>query len=201
MNATTNTMASFPEKLKQNTAVPHTELEDLTLSKAIISPDVSAKNYLLYLDLMHDVIYNVESTVYPKLNSVIPDINERKKLAYIQQDFTALGYEKSNIKKNVLKLEDNFTIGFAMGVMYVIEGSSLGGRVIYKNIQKNLGYDNESGAAYFSGYGDKTGSHWKNFMAALSEYEKEHNNADEIIAGASHAFKAITKHFTENSAK
>lgn len=201
MNATIKTMASFPEKLKQNTAGPHTKLEELPLSKSIISPEVDTKNYLLYLDLMHDIIYDVENTVYPRLNTIITDIEERKKLSFIEQDFTVLAHKKDSVKKNALELENNFSTGFAMGIMYVIEGSSLGGRVIYKNIHKNLGYDNENGAAYFSGYGDKTGSYWKNFMAALSDYEKEYNNADEIIAGANHAFKAITKHFTENSAK
>jgi len=84
-----------------------------------------------------------------------------------------------------------------MGILYVIEGSTLGGRVIYKNIHQNLELDADSGAAYFSGYGELTEPLWKGFMAELVAYEQINNTGDEIIAGANHAFNAIHKHFQE----
>lgn len=201
MNASVNTLPTFPEKLKQNTSVPHTQLEELPLSKAIISPDVNTEDYLLYLDLMQDIIYEVENIIYPKLSTIIQDIEERRKNPLIEADFSALSYTKNKPARSVLNLKDDISTGYAMGIMYVIEGSTLGGRVLYKNIEKHLGYNNDKGAAYFAGYGDKTGSNWKNFMLTLSNYENEHGNADDIIAGANHAFTSITKHFTENSAK
>jgi heme oxygenase len=67
--------------------------------------------------------------------------------------------------------------------------------VILKNITGALGHNADSGAAYFSGYGNKTGSHWKTFLDALLQFETENNAGEEIIAGANFAFEAIHAHF------
>lgn len=77
----------------------------------------------------------------------------------------------------------------------MVEGSTLGGRFILKNVSKVLQLSEEQGVSYFNGYGEKTGSFWKNFLAFLSEYEQEHNCGNEIIEGAVYAFDSIYKHF------
>lgn len=86
-----------------------------------------------------------------------------------------------------------------MGIMYVVEGSTLGGRFILKNVQENLGYNEEKGASYFSGYGNKTGSFWKKYLNSLTEFESKTNSQEEIIEGADYAFRVIGKHLSENS--
>jgi heme oxygenase len=86
-------------------------------------------------------------------------------------------------------------VPFALGVFYVIEGSSLGGRFILKNIVNNPQLSNDQGVSYFKGYGDKTGSYWKNFLNVLAEYEQNNNCANSIIEGAVYAFDSIYNHF------
>ena len=57
----------------------------------------------------------------------------------------------------------------AMGSLYVIEGSALGGRVIAPQLKRTLGLDQGRGASYFNGFGGETGAMWANFrtQAAL----------------------------------
>ncbi len=53
------------------------------------------------------------------------------------------------------------------GCLYVIEGATLGGQIIIKNLNAHLGLTATSGASFFAGYGAQTGARWKAFCAAV----------------------------------
>lgn len=191
--------ASFLDNLRSKTAASHTGLEDLPISKIIVDPKITTEDYVLYLNLMHDVVKNLEDNIYPILAPVIDDLDQRKKVPSLVNDIL---FAKGEIKQYEAPFDTTgISTAFAMGLMYVVEGSTLGGRFILKNIQEHLGFNEENGASYFSGYGNKTGSVWKKFLNALTDFESESNSADEIIAGADYAFNAIHKHLAENSAR
>lgn len=193
-------LSSFPKKLKEETAELHQSLENLPLSKRLLQPDLTREEYLQYLDLMNDVISEVELEIFPLVSSVISDIDQRKKVHTFQHDFDSLNFEIKG-KKEVFDLSNKENLlPFGLGILYVIEGSTLGGKVIFKHVQKALGLDQNNGASYFYGYGEKTGDFWKSFMIQLSNYENLHQNGDEIIAGANFAFQCIHHHFLVNSA-
>lgn len=186
---------TFLDRLRKNTAVSHTQLEELPVSKSIMKPDVSSAEYITYLALMHDVVKDAETNVFPALSDIVTDMKERNKTILIEDDLKGLGHPKAGYTTLFENAQD-YSIAFKLGIFYVIEGSSLGGRVILKNINAVLGHDETNGASYFSGYGNQTGSHWKSFLNTLVQYEDENNAEDEIIAGANFAFKTIAKHFT-----
>lgn len=191
--------ATFLENLRSVTAQSHTNLEALPISASIMNPEVTNAEYALYLNLMHDVVKDAEENIFPTISEIVTDLNDRNKTHLLEQDLKTLGIVKD---RDIKPLSESLSVpskGFAMGIFYVIEGSSLGGRVILKNINTALGHDIENGAAYFGGYGVQTGSYWKNFLSMLTQYEAENNNADEIIAGADYAFNAISRHFSTPS--
>lgn len=189
---------SFLNNLRNKTAESHNGLEALPISKSIVDPKITIEEYALYLNLMHDVVYQLEEEIYPILSHLISDLIERKKAQLILED---LKYIESDKKETVypFKNASEISVPFAMGIMYVVEGSTLGGRFILKNIQESLGFNEEKGASYFAGYGNKTGSYWKNYLNALTNFESETNSEAEIIAGADYAFQIIGKHLFENS--
>ena len=191
------TTLTFLDKLRSKTSASHKNLESLPISKSIVNPSITIEDYALYLCLMHDVVKNLEEDIYPILSDVIPDLNERKKAQHIIND---LKFTKSEKKQNHSPFDvTKISVPFAMGIMYVVEGSTLGGRFIIKNIQESFGFDEENGASYFGGYGNKTGSYWKKFLNALTDFETKNNAEEEIIAGADYAFRAIHKHLSENA--
>jgi len=199
---TTLTTPAFLENLRTATADSHTGLEELPISKSVMNPKVSKEEYLLYLSLMHDVVKDAEENIFPQLKDIITDLSERNKYSKLENDLKVLGHSKTTIENNpVSDGLKNPTTAFSLGILYVIEGSSLGGRVILKNINTALGYDIENGASYFGGYGGQTGSHWKKFIGMLTQYEAQTNSGKEIIAGADYAFNAISRHFIANVSK
>jgi heme oxygenase len=191
--------ASFLNNLRIKTAASHKGLEALPISKSVVDPQITIEEYALYLSLMHDVVQNLEEDIYPVLSNLIYDLNDRKKAHLLVEDLKHIGSTKTQII-SPFKNASEISVPFAMGIMYVIEGSTLGGRFILKNIQENLGFTEEKGASYFAGYGNKTGSFWKNYLNSLTDFEAQNKSEEEIIAGADYAFRIIGKHLSENSA-
>jgi len=195
MNPNLNSSLSFDflDTLKSQTAFAHKRLENLPVSSCILSPEMKIEDYAHYLKLMYDVHNDVEKNIYPLLSPFIDDLKEREKKHLIKEDLNFLNYNKP-ASTPVFNIE-NQTIPFALGILYVVEGSSLGGRFILKNLETIPGLDNGKGVSYFTGYGNKTGSQWKNFLNLLTKYEDENNCEDEIINGAVYAFDCIHDHF------
>lgn len=186
---------TFIQRLRNSTAQSHKNLEALPVSVSVANPGITIQEYILYLMLMRDVVYDAETNIYPALATIITDIGQRKKLHFIDKDLTVLSTPLMQAATPLSKNNKEHSVAFALGIMYVVEGSSLGGRVLLKNINASLGYDETHGARYFAGYGPQTGSTWKAFMEVMQGYAAKNHCEDEIIAGADFAFKAIYSHF------
>ena len=192
-NFTSSISSKFLTDIKSKTANSHKKLESLSVSASILSPEMKVADYVEYLSLMHDVHKNTEEIIFPFLSGIINDLETRKKKHLIENDLNYLNHKKVFSNK-VFNIQEP-TLAFALGILYVIEGSSLGGRFILKNITTVPGLDNGEGTSYFNGYGDKTGSYWKSFLNSLSEYEQNYNCGETIIEGAVYAFESIYNHF------
>ena len=72
----------------------------------------------------------------------------------------------------------------ALGFLYVLEGSTLGGRVIDKQLR--LRGLSPEGLSFFQGYGEATGTRWKAFCAVLER-------ADDRTAAARGARSAFVQ--------
>lgn len=193
---TDTTTASFLENLRSGTNDSHKKLESLPVSASILSQNLSIGGYAHYLKLMRDVVVATEDTVFPILAAVVPDLEQRRKSALLGKDLDTIGNTDHQIR--TVFNDGNFSVAFALGIMYTVEGSSLGGRFILKNINAVLGFDENKGAQYFAGYGNHTGSYWKNFLNILMQYEQQNGSGDEIIAGAQYAFDRIYDHFEQH---
>lgn len=186
-------VSNFLQDLKTKTADSHKKLESLPVSASILSPEMKIEDYIHYLKLMCDVHKNTEEIVFPLVSDIIEDLEQRKKTHLIENDLSFL-QSKAVKSKEVFNVSE-MSIPFALGVFYVIEGSTLGGRFILKNVATNEKLSNNQGVSYFNGYGDKTGSFWKSFLNVLEAYEAENNNGESIIEGAIFAFDSIYNHF------
>jgi heme oxygenase len=74
-----------------------------------------------------------------------------------------------------------------MGALYVLEGSTLGGRVIGRHIAATHGLTGE-GLAYYAGHGTRTGAMWSAFRARLDGFDGE---GEAVVAAANETFDAM----------
>ena len=191
-----NQSDSILNKLRTHTATLHSALEQTPISVALLDEHVSTQNYTAYLQKMRAIVAFYESKVFPALADTLPDLSEREKLPLIDEDLKYLSSHTSDspVFKNTDESEPS--TGYALGCMYVMEGSTLGGKVILKHASKVLGIVPTQGGSYFAGYGEDTGHYWKTFLQTLQEYSTNHDCDQEILAGAKDTFTSI-KHYFE----
>jgi heme oxygenase (biliverdin-IX-beta and delta-forming) len=199
-NPVTETVNSsaFLDRLRAATSSAHRELEQIPISAALLQPTLTDAVYFEYLSLMRDIVADAEQHIFTPLHNYIPDAQKRLKTQWLDHDL-AFGNIKLQIQEFPLSATGPFQDGFAMGIFYVIEGSTLGGRFILRNVQETLGRNHENGAAYFYGYGNQTGSYWKNFLESLTQYAADFDQQEAIIDGAVFAFQAIHQHFAKTA--
>lgn len=192
------TASSFLSDLRNETDQSHKQLELLPVSLALTSSQVNVQDYTTYLKLMYSVISDVEENIYPCLINVFPAIAMRSKAAFIEDDLNFLIVPIPEKEKPLTTGTKHFSEAFALGIMYVIEGSTLGGRFILKNIEKQLGFNEAEGGKYFAGYRSETGAYWKKFLEVLTGYANNYNQR-EIIEGAVFAFNSIHNYMSKSS--
>ncbi len=185
----------FLKRLRTHTQPPHTELEQHPISASLFKPDMNQADYTRYLQIMLGVMSGFERDCYPVLASMIEDIDQRRKSPWLMQDLTALNHSVpvTPVALNASALSPHYLLGR----MYVLEGSTLGGAVIYRQLQPVLHFTPEHGGRYFYGYGPETGKMWKRFTEILSTEAVEKNGESEILKGAIDQFVAMKTYFDQ----
>jgi heme oxygenase len=130
----------------------------------------------------------------PLTGLLLPDdafYRSRRRLFLLKADLATLGLSSSAMEFLPLcpapPLRNHAE---ALGSLYVMEGSTLGGRVIQQNVKRCLGLTEQAGCRYFAGYGSNTGAMWWSFLNRL-----EQTPVDDVIAvgnGALATFERLT---------
>ena len=184
----------FLAGLRAATTQSHEDLEAHPLSRLIAGEAIGTAGYVQYLQAMQGVVENMEGVIYPVLAHMMPDLKQRRKLPWITADLAALGGLPNPMPEAHIARED-MSADELLGMLYVLEGSALGGRVILKGLPPEIV---SRGARYFEGYGKETGPMWKSFLAALTaQGEESPQRAAAMIAGAEEAFRGIHTHFNQ----
>jgi len=89
------------------------------------------------------------------------------------------------------------TFAHALGALYVVEGSRLGGQVILRGLDEKVAHQIVGATRFMSGRSDKTESTWASFKAALDTFgrSRPRDRAD-VLVGAERTFRAVTTWFT-----
>ena len=173
------------DRLKTFTASSHQKLEKSVVG--LIHGLQTSADYSYLLGLFYSYFSGLERLIKSQgIEKYLPDYNERRKAKLILEDLLALHASNPEIcQQNQLPfIVSPFQ---ALGALYVIEGSTLGGVYIVKMIQKKISVK-ENIFHFFSGYGDRNPLMWNRFKNALN-----HSTADEkemalIVSGAEDGF-------------
>lgn len=155
------------ERLKTYTKTAHHEIESLL---NYTDPNLSLEDYKKILKKLYSFYYPLELKLSALFKSTKLDIFEgRKKIHLLKADLIALDCTAREISE--IGLCTDFpcvnSVAEAMGTLYVIEGSTLGGQILKKHFETQFDLNSQKGAAFFSGYQEKTGLMWKHFVQFL----------------------------------
>ena len=88
------------------------------------------------------------------------------------------------------------SLGALLGLLYVLEGSTLGGQFIAQHLQLTYGYTRSTGSDFYSGYGEQTTTHWQSFITYLNSFSDQPDLAIQAIDTAILSFACFNQALT-----
>jgi heme oxygenase (biliverdin-IX-beta and delta-forming) len=87
----------------------------------------------------------------------------------------------------------------AVGALYVLEGATLGGRVILRSLEARIGPRIAGATKFFDGRAEAAGPLWQRFKAALDAFGNDWPQfGDDVLLGAESVFRAILTWFSSD---
>jgi heme oxygenase (biliverdin-IX-beta and delta-forming) len=168
-------------RLKHETSASHTRLEN---ALDLMRNDLQRSDYIALLERFHGYVAPWEDALGRSMPASLNGfVDARRKAHLLVADLAALTGERSvgacMPPEDLPRLPN---LGAAFGSMYVMEGSTLGGRYIAPHVANLLGLAPGEGNAYFDGYGARTGSMWNAFRATAQEQVPESQYDDAVVA-------------------
>lgn len=178
--------------LRHATHNSHKSLEKLT---PFFQADFDRAAYLRWLDLMHGFYRMVDHVVLRSRFSVTTHWQYQPRCGLISRDIASLAdrlpsesYDPSDILADIMKLNQT---GEVAGMLYVVEGSALGGQIIMKTLQLKVGVTDLMGATFFLPYGNSPHSNWAEYVQLLAELTVNSEQDEAVIYGAVTTFNTL----------
>ncbi|MFT4521214.1 MAG: heme oxygenase [Bacteroidia bacterium] len=181
------------DRLKTETATQHAHTESFSYGKEIMSRTLNTSQYqellianYLYIKAWEDQWASLSFDVPESMN-----LQARRKSTWLVNDLKALGLDVSKLP--VFTIASVSSYAAFLGRMYVIEGSTMGGAVISKQLALNehlTGYNFQ----FYGAYGPELLPMWRSFLAHLDAIATE-DDSDETIAAAKESFSRFSEAF------
>jgi heme oxygenase len=184
-SAVVSSGADLLSMLKVRTSRHHEELE--TALDLLASP-LSRERFLHVIQRFFGFhrVWEPAIAAHEKLRAFH---QSRQRTSLLRKDLVALGMSNAAIDELPLCDAARQCVAdedFAVGSIYVLEGSTLGGQIISRALA-NANWSPTQGLASFNPYGDGTGRMWREFRT-FAEQAGEGGDRQRMVAGAQQTF-------------
>ena len=179
---------NLTDQLKNKTVEKHQRVEKSLL--LLLKSMESTADYLQILHIFYSYFGGLEQSIDPFINEqVVDDYHYRRKSSAIADDILSL-HGSFPEKMGAGLLPEISNPWQALGAMYVMEGSTLGGTHIAAMIAKRIPYLS-SHLRFFKGYGSETQTMWEKFKMNLNRYSADPEKWPMVINAADETFEKM----------
>ncbi|UIR57941.1 biliverdin-producing heme oxygenase [Sphingobacterium sp. SRCM116780] len=179
-------------KIKEATKPGHQELEKHVIYK--LKAIESNNDYADLLKYFYAYFKAAEAQIQKVLpNSLAPYFATRRNASHVEKDILELGGNLDNLPEVALPRIE--TKNQAIGALYVLEGSIMGGPHIVKMLQHR---GVQSGFNFFNGYGDQSLDKWNEFTSIINQEVAKEDNQEAIDAALA-TFSAFSNTFNSKT--
>ncbi len=172
------------DSLKEQTRINHQKLEKTFLTR--LRRLSGSSEYADFLSHLYSFYHPLENTLDRYITpGILPDYPQRRKSKSLLEDISTLGLQFNSSGNPALPTVS--TVSQAVGVLYVMEGSTHGGPVIAGMLSKQFNLPAQS-LTYFLGYGPDTMRRWLDF--------KKHIDASANVLDQDQVLQAANSTFT-----
>jgi len=177
------------ELLKKKTLHSHQKLEKQVIQK--IKNIHCVTDYIDLLQIFHLYFGRLEDEIAPFLATdslQAPNVYDRRHADRIIRDIVALGGKPAVAGQ--IKVPHISGWQEALGVRYVMEGSTLGGKYIIQMVSSQA--EITTGTSFFSAYGEHTVQRWRQFQEMINTHVSDPQDIERIIAAAEETFSGFS---------
>jgi len=189
--STAGAAVSLPDRLKAATAPHHARVEGLL---DLMRPDLTTARLRWWVERFYGFLaaWEPRAAAVARGTVLAEDVAGRAKAQRLVADLRALGLTDQQIAALPLceALPPLRDVPDLLGQMYVLEGSTLGGAVIARHVERTLGLAGGAGYSYFQSYGPATAARWRAFKETLADHADSIHDC-RIIESACGAFDAL----------
>lgn len=182
---------SLLEALRTGTGLLHVALEKRL---PFFSEKLDAGWYRRLLQAYYGFYQPMETALYA--SGLIPDGYDsalRVKTPTLLGDLRALGLNDYaiNALPRCTQHPTFDTPAACLGALYVLEGATLGGQVLRREMARRLGIHADNGAAFLDVYGAETGRRWKVFLDYLGRLPLDADAKQRAVDAARSTFSGF----------
>lgn len=177
--------------IKKATKKAHLDLEKKVIRK--LKAISNEQDYADFLSYFYAYFSHLEKAIGPFItDTLIPNYKKRRNSGYLKRDLEAIGCGNNSLPATTVPIIDNYLK--ALGALYVMEGSVMGGQIIVKILEKQ---GITKGVSFFSGYGDDTEKMWITFTKAMDEHITDERQKKKVIRAAKETFSCFSTVFDQ----
>lgn len=197
-----NHLLSIMERLKRETKTQHTQIEHLHTMKRLFADDYTLTEYRWHLEKMYGYLSVIEPLLLQHLQEEALQnfFLKRCKKSWLIQDLSHFGLSEEQILTLPHCPVPNYinNLSEALGVYYVLEGSSLGGQFIFKRLNQNFGEVVKNKLHFYQGYGEQTYFKWQQFSELLETHFAHETQAEitQMVTAAKLTFNSLAQWLT-----
>ena len=170
-------MDNLHTALKEQTQEAHTKLNKLTILASIVSDSITEHQYENLISAYYSIYENIENAIHEYVNTHPTVYSIVYKKEWLAED----------LRQSPKQIESFFKINSfeeLLGVMYVIEGSTLGNQFLIKKLEPRL--KDSYSLRFFHSYGESTRQRWEDFLYFLNT--STNLNQTQVITAANNTF-------------
>jgi heme oxygenase len=202
-SATENTaeQTTLMDRLKAETAHAHAETEAIPFNAGIMAKTMPQARYAGQLFCWCRVHEVLESALNASTDSVVQGAwvgtTERAPLLaadlqwHVEADVPPEALQATTDMAEWVQAVGSDDPRCLLGMLYVLEGSTLGGMILGKCIAEMYGCEGDAGLAYYSAHGNKVMPNWMEFKARMNASVTSPEDQDRIVAAAVETFRRL----------
>jgi heme oxygenase len=182
------------EHLREASRAAHRALDRHRVLAPLVRTDLTAAQYGDALAALHGVYAPLEAAIdgFLATRSVGFAYDSRRKLPALDDDLAALGRRPEQPE---MGFPPPASLAELVGVLYVVEGSALGGQAIVRCLRKS-GLENPP-LRFFSGSGARTEALWRQFLD-FADASCSPADSDPAARTVVSLFRAIEQHLDDS---
>ncbi len=158
---------SLRETLRRTTKDAHRRLDHHPLMAPLVHTQLRLSHYVLVLQILHELhaLLNVPLDKAMQVHRLNHLYSPSPRIEWLEKDLADLGLRPFHtLRAPDLPIQVMLDSPAAIvGTLYVIEGSTLGGLVIARQLRTLIGVTPELGGRFFHGHGEGTLERWEAF--------------------------------------